>query len=87
MNGIDVHSAAPGRAPANRAPAERGPASGGPGDRPTARLAASDAAAGAPAVHGRPLNRRARHLAFALMSVALAFYFGFIAITVYRSHH
>ena len=87
MSGSPNSDAHEGAAPSNRAPAERGPASGGPGDRPTARLAASDAAAGAPAVHGRPLNRRARHLAFALMSVALAFYFGFIAITVYRSHH
>jgi hypothetical protein len=32
-------------------------------------------------------NRRIRNLALALMSLALAFYFGFIAITIYRSHH
>jgi hypothetical protein len=32
-------------------------------------------------------NRRIRNLALALMMVALAFYFGFIAITLYRSHH
>jgi hypothetical protein len=32
-------------------------------------------------------NRRIRNSALALMSLALAFYFGFIAITVYRSHH
>jgi hypothetical protein len=32
-------------------------------------------------------NRRIRNAALALMSLALAFYFGFIAITVYRSHH
>ncbi len=36
---------------------------------------------------GSPPNRRIRNLALALMSLALAFYFGFIAITVYRSHH
>ena len=32
-------------------------------------------------------NRRIRKRALALMSLALAFYFGFIAITIYRSHH
>jgi hypothetical protein len=32
-------------------------------------------------------NRRIRNAALALMSLALAFYLGFIAITVYRSHH
>ncbi len=37
--------------------------------------------------HGSPTSRRVRNLALALMSLALAFYFGFIAITIYRSHH
>ena len=32
-------------------------------------------------------TRRTRILALALTSLALAFYFGFIAITIYRSHH
>jgi uncharacterized membrane protein (DUF485 family) len=32
-------------------------------------------------------NRRIRHLAWALTALALAFYFGFIAMTLYRSHH
>jgi hypothetical protein len=32
-------------------------------------------------------NRRIRNSALALMSLALAFYLGFIAITIYRSHH
>ncbi len=36
---------------------------------------------------GSPSNRRIRNLALGLMSLALAFYFGFIALTVYRSHH
>ncbi len=36
---------------------------------------------------GSPPSRRVRNLALALMSLALAFYFGFIAITIYRSHH
>jgi len=31
--------------------------------------------------------RKVRHLALALMSLAFAFYFGFIAITIFRSHH
>jgi hypothetical protein len=34
-----------------------------------------------------PGNARIRHLTLALVSLALAFYFGFIAITIYRSHH
>jgi hypothetical protein len=34
-----------------------------------------------------PQSGRIRHLTLALVSLALAFYFGFIAITVYRSHH
>ncbi len=34
-----------------------------------------------------PASRRRRHLVFALVSLALAFYFGFIALTVYRGHH
>jgi hypothetical protein len=47
--------------------------------------------------HGRPGSkvslvemadkRRIRNLALGLMSLALAFYFGFIAIAIYRSHH
>jgi hypothetical protein len=46
----------------------------------------SDAHEGAPArLAGAPA--RIRHLALGLMSLALAFYFGFIAITIYRSHH
>jgi hypothetical protein len=32
-------------------------------------------------------KRRIRLRALILMSVALAFYFGFIAVAVYRSHH
>ena len=38
-------------------------------------------------VPGPSATRRVRNLALALMSLALAFYFGFIAITIYRSHH
>jgi uncharacterized membrane protein (DUF485 family) len=34
-----------------------------------------------------PAKRRIRIRALILMSVALAFYFGFIALAVYRSHH
>jgi hypothetical protein len=34
-----------------------------------------------------PYKRRIRNRALLLMSVALAFYFGFIAITVYRGYH
>jgi hypothetical protein len=33
-----------------------------------------------------PSRRRIRARALMLMSVALAFYFGFIALSVYRSH-
>jgi hypothetical protein len=33
------------------------------------------------------VRRRIRRGAFGLMSVALAFYFGFMALLVYRSHH
>ena len=32
-------------------------------------------------------GRRVRGLALTLMSVALAFYFGFIVLTILRSHH
>jgi len=39
------------------------------------------------AAAGASGNRRIRNAALALMSLALAFYFGFIAITIYRSHH
>jgi hypothetical protein len=33
------------------------------------------------------VKRRIRNGALGLMSLALAFYFGFIALLVYRSHH
>jgi len=33
------------------------------------------------------VKRRIRNGALVLMSLALAFYFGFIAILIYRSHH
>jgi hypothetical protein len=33
------------------------------------------------------VRRRIRNGALGLMSVALAFYFGIIAILIYRSHH
>ena len=36
---------------------------------------------------GQPSRARVRNLALALTSLALAFYFGFIALTFYRSHH
>lgn len=47
------------------------------------------------AVNGAPLgggdrssaNRRIRNRALLLTSLALAFYFGFIAVTLFRSHH
>jgi hypothetical protein len=32
-------------------------------------------------------RRRIRNSALGLMSLALAFYFGFIALLVFRSHH
>jgi hypothetical protein len=38
-------------------------------------------------VIGVPDKRRIRRRAIMLMSLALAFYFGFIAISVYRSYH
>ncbi len=34
-----------------------------------------------------PSGGRTRNLTLALVSLALAFYFGFIAITIYRNHH
>jgi hypothetical protein len=34
-----------------------------------------------------PVRRRIRNGALGLMSLALAFYFGFIALLIYRSHH
>ncbi len=34
-----------------------------------------------------PAHRRVRTRALLLTSLALAFYFGFIALTLYRSHH
>jgi hypothetical protein len=34
-----------------------------------------------------PVKRRIRNGALGLMSLALAFYFGFIVLLVYRSHH
>jgi len=33
------------------------------------------------------VGRRVRNGALGLMSLALAFYFGFIALLIYRSHH
>jgi hypothetical protein len=33
------------------------------------------------------VRRRVRNGALGLMSVALAFYFGIIALLIYRSHH
>jgi uncharacterized membrane protein (DUF485 family) len=42
---------------------------------------------GAPAGGRVVSNRRLRNRALALTSLALAFYFGFIALTIYRSHH
>ena len=33
------------------------------------------------------VKRRIRNGALGLMSLALAFYFGFIALLIYRSHH
>ena len=33
------------------------------------------------------VKRRIRVRALVLMSVALAFYFGFIALSIYHSHH
>ena len=33
------------------------------------------------------VRRRVRNVALGLMSLALAFYFGFIALLIYRSHH
>ena len=33
------------------------------------------------------VRRRVRNGALGLMSLALAFYFGFIALLIYRSHH
>ena len=37
---------------------------------------------------GRPsVRRRVRNGALGLMSLALVFYFGFIALLIYRSHH
>jgi hypothetical protein len=38
-------------------------------------------------VNGTPGNGRTRNLTLALVSLAAAFYFGFIAITIYRNHH
>jgi hypothetical protein len=36
---------------------------------------------------GRVPQRRIRKSALILTALALVFYFGFIAITIYRSHH
>jgi hypothetical protein len=33
------------------------------------------------------VRRRIKSRALVLMTVALAFYFGFIALSIYRSHH
>jgi hypothetical protein len=38
-------------------------------------------------VKGPSIRRRIRNGALGLMSVALAFYFGIIALLMYRSHH
>jgi hypothetical protein len=35
----------------------------------------------------RSVRRRVRNGALGLMSLALAFYFGIIALLIYRSHH
>ena len=37
--------------------------------------------------NGGAAGRRIRNRALMLMSLALVFYFGFIAVTFYRSHH
>jgi hypothetical protein len=34
-----------------------------------------------------PTKKRIRYSALGLMTLALAFYFGFIALLVFRSHH
>jgi hypothetical protein len=34
-----------------------------------------------------PGRKRIRNSAIGLLAVALAFYFGFIALLIYRSHH
>jgi hypothetical protein len=47
----------------------------------------SEAPGGAPVGPAGAPSRRIRNLALGLMSLALAFYFGFIAITIYRGHH
>jgi hypothetical protein len=33
------------------------------------------------------VKRRIKYSAFGLMTLALAFYFGFIALLIFRSHH
>ena len=38
-------------------------------------------------IEGAAARRRVRNGVLALASLALAFYFGFIALLVYRSHH
>jgi hypothetical protein len=38
-------------------------------------------------VSGAPSSARTRNLTLALISLALAFYVGFIVLTIYRSHH
>jgi uncharacterized membrane protein (DUF485 family) len=35
----------------------------------------------------KPLKNRVRNRALVLMTLALVFYFGFIAVTYYHSHH
>ena len=52
-----------------------------PGDRTSDGRRPSDRRA------GRLTNRQVRTRALLLTSLALAFYFGFIALTLYRSHH
>jgi hypothetical protein len=62
------------RAPLARVPLERAPPE---------RVPAEPAAAGRPATAARKI----RTAALALTGLALAVYFGFIALVVYRSHH
>jgi hypothetical protein len=57
-------------------------------DRPPGnRLRDDDGLPGGQRPGSRMSHRRIRRRAMALTSLALAFYFGFIALTFYRSHH
>jgi hypothetical protein len=42
---------------------------------------------GEPQMNGASMRRRVRNGALGLATLALAFYFGFIALLVYHSHH